>query len=458
MSVQNNNQNTSNVPVKKFDETDAKKIISDAQIDGIVTPDEREAIFQAGFKIKDESKFQELKQGISTEFEDISQIFTEGHDAGIKAENIQKVVHDFTIGTFSNEMIKEAQGEQKGLRKLYGHMGFKDFSLPDAKEAEIAIGAESKANEAAEKIKESFLESKVHDVKISYVKKEADMVTCVTDALKEIGFKDVKKEGVININEKLLKRMTGVKWDAIDISQTDTQQLKELLDGHEGKALVTDGGHAYVFTHLDDETGDIGVSDATVQQSKLISGSNVAATIYVQGKGDGAETEKAEGDKNVNLFSSVNKLGNINSADKTNGTLNESWQVRKLFVLLSDPNQSTTVRKIAEAIKLNDIDKLGDELSKKGIKLDNRELKAMATVMNARIDDNGKSTTMMDKFLWLNKTSTPGLTQNQTNYLKAVEYSNVDLSNYFSSASTAAERAKNMSQVLNDLIAGGEGC
>jgi hypothetical protein len=504
----NNDPQATKITEKKAIDTDIKKLFSEAQEDGIITPEERDKIFQAGYKIKDESQFQELKQGISTDFEDISKAFEEGHEAAKREEMVSNLVHDLNYGKVSEDLNKEAKGEQNHFRKMAGWLegeagsfekglhelgkpadpaqnieplgafktglkslagfagdglgavkkGLHDLSLPDAKQNEINAKAESQAEAAGEKGREAFVSKKEEIVKVSYVKKEADLVNCVIDALKEIGFKNVKKTGVININEELLKKMTGKNWDAIDIANTDTDKLKEYLKGKEGKALVSDGGHAYVYAGINEVTGNIRVSDATVKISKEISKENTAATVFVQGKGDGSITGKAAGDKNIQLFKDVNKLVNINSVDKTNGAQNESWQIRKMLVLFSDPTQAKVIRNIADAVKLNDYAKVAEILNSRGIKLDDREVRAMTTILNARIDDQGKSTTMMDKFLWLNKGAEGNITEKQTNYIKAVEYSNVDLNNYFSSATQAGERAKNMLTVLNDIIAGGEGC
>src|SRR5690606_22822721 len=77
---------------KKIADTDDKKfqqLVQEVTKDGIVTPSEKEKIWQAGFEVKDASEFQDLKQGIPTEFEDISKAFSEGYEAAKSADSIK---------------------------------------------------------------------------------------------------------------------------------------------------------------------------------------------------------------------------------------------------------------------------------------------------------------------------------------------------------------------------------
>lgn len=491
MNIGNNNI-TPKVEVTK--ET-FQKTLNKIKNDGIVSPTERKEVFEMGQNIKDKTKFEELKQGVSNDYPEIAKIFEEGFNSNtekseFKSKSLDSVNNQLRdnavkeqamarkfasiLGTGVNSIskgldtiskkdenddpfvstIKSVGSGLSGAAKSAGNF-LKDISLPDTIEKQLSDSAKV----VSSKMSEHFIGNKIENIKNDYVKKEADMVTCVTDALKEIGFKDVKKEGVINIEEGLLNRMTGVKWDAIEVSAKSSKDLGNLLKGQEGKALVSDGGHAYVFHKMADD-GSLLVKDATINAFKTINKNNVAATVYVQGNGDGNLTGKARADKNVHLFSTVNSLSNVNTVDKNNdGKLNESWQIRKLFVMMSDPTQLSTVKEMANHVKNNDIKSLTNLLNKNGIKIDDREVRAMRTIMNSNIvDKNGTVTTMMDKFVKFNSKSNGNLNMEQTNYLKAVQYSNVDLSNYFSSASKSAERAKNMNKVFEEMIKGGEGC
>ncbi|GIW22394.1 MAG: hypothetical protein KatS3mg068_1401 [Candidatus Sericytochromatia bacterium] len=492
MNIGNNNINLNS---KEIDKENFQKTINKIKKDGIVSPSERNEIFEIGKGVKDNTKFQELKQGIPLDYPEISKIFEEGFNSNAEKANIQEKTFNSVNEQIRNNAIKEQVMARKfasvlsnGVNSLSKSLEniskknenddpfisalkttgkaiseatqstgkfLKDLSLPDTLEKQLADSAKIVSN----KISENYITKKVENIKNDYVKKEADMVTCVTDALKEIGFKDVKKEGVINIEESLLNKMTGVEWDAIEISAKKESDLRKLLKGEEGKALVSDGGHAYVFKGFTKE-GDLLVKDATVNAFKTIKKNNVAATVYVQGSGDGNLTEKAKADRNVHLFSTINSLSNINSLDRDDkGNLNESWEIRKLFVLLSDPTKNSTVKEMAKYVKSNDIQSLNNLLIKNGIKIDEREVRAMRTILNANIvDKNGVVTTMMDKFVKFNSKTNGNLNMEQTNYLKAVEYSNVDLNNYFSSASNAIQRAQNMNKVFEEMIKGGEGC
>jgi uncharacterized protein YoxC len=491
MDIGNNNINYK-VDITK--ETFEKKI-NEITKDGIVSPSERNEIFQIGQNIKDKTKFEKLKQGIPNDYPEISKIFEEGFNSNNEKEKIEID----SLDSINNQLRESALKEQNMTRKLAYNVGssmknlsksldsiskkdenddpfisavksigkglssvakstssfLKDISLPDNVEKKLSDSAKVLSN----KMSENFINKKIENIKNDYEKKEADLVTCVIDALKEIGFEDVKKEGVINIEEGLLNRMTGVKWDAIEVSSKSSKDLEDLLNGQEGKALVTDGGHAYVFQKIQ-EDGNLLVKDATIGKFKTIKKNNLAATVYVQGNGDGNLTSKARADKNVHLFSTVNSLSNVNTVDRdSDGKLNESWEIRKLFVMLSDPTQTNAVKEMANYVKNNDIESLKKLLNEKGIKIDDREVRAMRTIMNSPIvDKNGTVTTMMDKFVKFNSKTNGNLNVEQTNYLKAIQYSNVDLNNYFSSASIPSEKAKNMNNVFEEMIKGGEGC
>ncbi len=482
---------------KKNDKSEFTKLVSEVSKDGVVTPEEREKIFNAGFKVKDKTKFEDLKQGISTDFPDIAAAFDEGFSAGKKSESLNSEVKQVVSSHLKSTLTKQAVANENYLRQTVGNLkegvdiiknGLKssennndnsflgsikrkaaeivgsgaesvsntlnDLSLSDNVEKNIDSIVKSQSSEMSQSNVARFIGTKVGTVKKDYDVKASDLVNCVKHSLDTMGFARSTKisDSADDVSESSLEKMTNKKWDGFDFSKTSTSDAKDFLAGKEGKALVTDGGHAYVFKGLNKD-GSLSVLDATINKMKTLSKDNTNLTVFVQGKADGDKTSTAKGD--VKSFKDINSLSNINSVDKTNGKTNESWEIRKFLVLMGDQTESSSVKTIASAIKIDDVGKLKSELNKKGIKLDDREIKALSTVLNARIkDETGKTTTMIDKFVQLNAKSGVG----QNNYMKAIEYTNLDLGDYFSSVTRPVDKAQSMNDVFKDIMKGKKGC
>ncbi|MFN8671665.1 MAG: hypothetical protein U0457_06210 [Candidatus Sericytochromatia bacterium] len=467
------------------------KRIEEMQKDGIASKKEQAELFNVGLQINDKKELQELKQGISGDFPELAKALDEGFEAKNNSKNISNIAEGISKNSFEKDLRGEALKTENMARRAAGATGealegasrftggmigsllkkgahaLNDLSLSDEKEKAIDSEAKNLAKNVGVKAA-NFSNLKIKEkVLNNFEKKEAAMANCVIDSLHEIGFKDTKKTGVINVNTDLLSKMTGKEWSAVDVASSNKEGLKKLLADKSGKALVTDGGHAYVLKSIDDKTGNLNVYDATVKKDKILNKDNTHVSIFMQGKPpatlvatDSIKLGKAKDDKDIQVGGGVNKLKDMNSVDKTNGKNNESWELRKTFILFGDPTKKSEVNKIKEAIGKNDLSALEKNLKANGINLDQRELKAMNAILGTKIaDGNAKVTTMIEKFQKLSQgLGTSELTQSQANYLKAVEYSNVDLNNYFSGSEDAAERAKNMLVVFNNMVRDGEGC
>ncbi|MEK7433367.1 MAG: hypothetical protein AABZ74_09570 [Cyanobacteriota bacterium] len=475
-----------NTPI---DKSEFKKLETKITNNGILSPLEKKEVFEVGLNVKDKAKLQELKQGVSPEYPEIAKLLDDGFDASQGKNDISKLTENISQGAIEKNLRKEAVSQENPLRRFSAsaseslesagkftknvpflsnimkgaEKAFDDMSLPDDKEKDIKldsmIGAKAGGLEAA-----NFSTLKKINVSSNtYEKKEAARANCVIDSLHEIGFKDTKKTGVINVKPELLEEMTGKPWTAIDVASSKKDSLNKILDGKDSKALVTDGGHAYVLKSIDQKTGNLNVYDASAKKDKVLNKDNTHVSVFVQGKVnnlDGVKFGKAIDDKDVQLFGGVNKLKNMNSVDKTEGKNNESWELRKMFTMMGDPNKSADVQKIRNAVVSGDDSSLKSVLDSNKINISDRERKAMISVLKAKIpDSNGSVTTMADKFLKLSKgMGNAEFTDKQNNYLKAVQYSNVDLNKYFSSSENEVERAKNMSVVMKNIEEDGEGC
>jgi len=403
--------------------------------------------------------------------------------------DISKLTENISKGSIEKNLRKGALGEENSLRKLsgaasgalesasrftknvpllgdmvnYAGKTLDDLSLSDNKEKELGQKAKIMAKAGGLEAANFSTLKKINVSSNTYEKKEAARANCVIDSLHEIGFKDTKKTGVINVKPELLEEMTGKPWTAIDVASSKKDSLNKILNGKDSKALVTDGGHAYVLKSIDQKTGNLNVYDASAKKDKVLNKDNTHVSVFIQGKVnnlDGVKFGKAIDDKDVQLFGGVNKLKNMNSVDKTEGKNNESWELRKMFTMMGDPNKSADVQKIRNAVVSGDDSSLKAVLDSNKINISDRERKAMLSVLKAKIpDSNGSVTTMADKFLKLSKgMGNAEFTDKQNNYLKAVQYSNVDLNKYFSSSENEVERAKNMSVVMKNIEEDGEGC
>jgi hypothetical protein len=493
------------------------KLIKDVTKDGIVSPDEKQKIFDSGYELKDEKAFQSLKQGINTEsYPEISKIFEEGFDSGMKSESFSKISEEANQNKIEKDIRKEKVSTQNigrkaaasigesvdSLKETFKNLGkvnnegsiirkaasfageqlesagktLKDWSLPDDQEKKIASQAKMKAKSVSSDKLDQLVSKKIDSITNNYDKKAAAGVNCVPETLKHIGFEtDIK--GGFKTNTENLKSITGKDWSASNVKNTKTEDLINKLKGQENKALVTDGAHAYVFKGIDSNTGNIKVFDAIENKNKTVLKNNPSTQIFSQSEPSNpfGKQDKISNDMSHDPFSrgkdvndplknasdkkgeplpfkkAVEELKNTNPVDKTYNKLNESWEIRKLFILAGDTSQSASVNNISKAVKNNDEGALKKELASKGIKVDDREIKAMISVLGEKLYDGS---TMADKLGDLSKAPK----ESQKNYLRAIEYSNVDLENYFSSASSSSQRAESMLENLKAMLDGRDGC
>jgi len=102
MNVGNNNIN----PKLEIDKEVFQKTINKIKEDGIVSPSERNEIFQMGQSIKDNTKFQELKQGVSSDYPEISKIFEEGFNSNNEKAEIKSKSTDSINQQLRNNAVK----------------------------------------------------------------------------------------------------------------------------------------------------------------------------------------------------------------------------------------------------------------------------------------------------------------------------------------------------------------
>lgn len=289
----------------------------------------------------------------------------------------------------------------------------------------------------------------------------SERTDCVNNALHSIGVVTKKQNlGSVEINEASLKRMTGKEWDSVNVAhyKNDNAKMRDLLRGQEGKAIVVVGSHTFVFQGFDPK-GNLKVTDPSENNiPRLINKDNQSATVYIQkvdGKGgDGAVSNKASNQAaavGFNTFKDRNSTDRINSADRSDRT-DESYNIRKLLVLVGDKGQKQLTDKVFDAIQRKDVNSLKSLLDNAGVTLQPQELRAFITMMNSNVrGEDGKSTTMLDALKEL--TNKPNNNSAQAKYLNGVEYSDISLKDYFTKTNP-----QTIYNTFQDMIHGRDGC
>lgn len=287
----------------------------------------------------------------------------------------------------------------------------------------------------------------------------SERTDCVDNALRSVGVITNKQNlGSVEINEGSLKKMTGKDWDAVNVAhyKNNPNQMKSLLNGQEGKAILTVGAHTFVFQGFDTQ-GNLKVTDPSERNiPRLINKDNPSATVFIQkenGKGgDGAKSNKASNEAaavGFNTFKANNNDSKINSADRADRS-GESFNIRKLLVLVGDKGQASVSRKIFEAIEKNDLQTLVDTLTSNGISLQPQEAKAFINMMKTKVkSEDGKQTNMLDALKNLGNQSASA----QAKYLNGVEYSDISLKDYFTKTNP-----QTIFNTFQDMIHGRDGC
>jgi hypothetical protein len=224
----------------------------------------------------------------------------------------------------------------------------------------------------------------------------------------------------------------------------------------DGKIKVSDP------SRIDPKTGKAQIKYLDPQKSPV--------SVFVQGKGDGDLTSANSRDKTVRTYSDLNGVSksplyrpsnsndyNVDASGKIK--TNESFQVRKLLVFMADPHQSAKFdqfKGLLNAAKGNfsdtSIKNIQNFLKANGIEIDEREVRAMVSVLTKEInppktlpDGKTKAASVIEMFDWMNNKDPQEkavFTMNQTRFMSAIEYSNVDLNNYFSESTSPGKKSR----------------
>lgn len=418
---------------------EVNKLKNEILKDGKIDDDEAKLLVTVGFSL-DESTANEVKQHLSSPTNKyITELFDMGKKAGKEAVETYSTNHNIKAGIRDN-----VDSIAKGIDSF---LGTSVSSVVDNAEEAVKVnnqGVVKKLDDTLKKLQDS-----------------AQKNDCVKDSLSEVGFKNVNVKSE-RVTEKFLKEATGKNWDAIELRNYNTDASKNLLKGEEGKALVVVGAHTYVFKGFDDK-GNLRVTDPSSKnqdgksKSLVIAKDNPGMTVFVQGKGDGKTTgdvrfmdKTAKTYDNFVKFYTNDKNTTINYSDKTDKT-GESFEVRKLLLLIGDPSNKATANKIFDAIGKNDLNGLKLALSSKKIKIDDQELKAFMTVMNTPMKtEHGKS--MLDEMKWLNDNAGQWTTS-KTRYNVGIAYSDVNLADYFTKT-----KPEDVYKNFQDILEGKQGC
>ena len=426
--------------------------------DGTLDAEEKKLLLTIGFSA-DESTLKEIQTHLSPASDDtVSSLLSKGFAERGKA-----------INAYKKENPNLAGARDKGADISNSAIGFVKSMLPDAvrKGANNIIGRDNtreslKVNTTANAGVFSDVKTTEKFFNDSNFRKlsASESTVCIDKAVGAIVGKAKGSIGSMTLNEGSLKKITGKDWDAMEVAhyKNNPSKMKSLLEGQEGKAIVKVGFHTFVYQGLDNK-GNLKVTDPSENNvARLISKDNPSATVFVQkvnGKGgDGAEsnvasTQKAA--KGFNAFKAANTPENINSADRADKS-GESFNVRKLLVLLGDKDQKGAANKIFDELKKPNpnINVLKAVLNSSGIKLENQEIQAFATMMKKPVKaESGRSTTMLEQFAKIAEKPN----SERANYLNGVEYSDISLKDYF----TRVE-PQNIANTLQGMIKGCDGC
>lgn len=334
-------------------------------------------------------------------------------------------------------------------------------------------GNTTEQNQNAEQVAKKTLVNR--NSAATYNAEPAKSITCVGDALSMI------KKNVAGVQAKWskppeavdlsnpevaksnLKKFTSMDWSVRDLKSNDPSSI---LKGKEGKAMIMDNNHAYAFIGIKD--GKVMVKDRS-GLPKTLDPKKDNLTAFVAGKVEGSDSV-AQKDKNVQTYANIMSTP---AMQREKGT--ESGELRKLFVFMSDPSmkaKSGEFSKLVGNIKdFNDnqnIDKLNSFLKAQSpsISLEKDELVAMSKSLTAPLPQNSKlkdfygkdanvqPKNMLQAFEWVKSSRS----ENSTSVVGGLEYSNVDLKDYFTNTSSANTNANAMLNQLNLLLCGKGGC
>jgi len=463
---------------------DIQRLVDAAQRDGISQVDEKDAFFNIG-KMVHTLDARSIRTSWGEPIaSDILSAFESGRSIGASRQSIQENTQQ-SIESVQRQQYLSEQQSSGGLVNMFRSAAQSisndermpqdlriladDWSVPDDVEQLIIHDSAHAATVATDTIM-APIEMVTRAVAVNtYHRSEADSVNCVPDALTQINPSwNIPRNRAVEVREGWLQEHTGIKWDGINLSRTSETDLLRLLSGKENQSLVVDGGHAYVYRGIEPDNDRILVYDASARENKVLSLRNSSVTVFVQGDGDGNLTGRARANGVVRTFNNMGQLSRINSSDINSDGNNNSWQIRKLFVLMADPAKRDMVAGLSAAIKAEpqDINRVNQILRANGISLNEREVRAMMTILKAPITnhDNPPSgiptgANMIDMFIWLSHQQNNGrLSPNQENYMSQVQYSNVNLRDYFSTSRDASEKANDMYNVFCEVVEGRTGC
>ncbi len=423
--------------------------------DNTIDADEKKLLLTVGFSV-DQSDLNQIKTHLSpASDETVSKLLQKGfeqRDGAISKykstnPNISKM-RDMgsDVGNRVLDIAKKYTPEiiKDGVKGLIGHDSSKDNLAFDT------------TPEAASRtaIQDPHTQAKFFN-DANFTKLGASESTaCANAAISSATGKAVSKAGTYVINEGNLKNITGKNWDGVNVSTyaNNPTKMKQMLTGQEGKAIVTVGSHTFVFRGFDTQ-GNLKVTDPSEgDKARLINKNNPSASVFIQKTddnkgGDGALTNMANGQataKGLNEFRRTNTPQQINSADRADHS-GESYNVRKLLVLMGDDSQKPVKKELFTEMKKSppDINKMKSILTKAGISLEAQEIGAFSTKMRA------SGGAMMQKFEQLDNMSKA----QKSSYLNGVEYSDISLKDYFTRVSTTT-----IANTFEAMIQGKDGC
>lgn len=458
----------------KIDVDEANVIINAAFADGhISSDDEKNAMLEIGKNLNS----QEYKQltDISQRVKDAKQNPVEGNisfliEQGMKAK--------LAGSNMTQATLQQQQSEEGFFRSASRVIG----NLPVVGDSWNSLQGNDKDGNTQGQVKQAqqagnALAGRVaQNAKATFsTQTESDRGDCVFKSLKQIQPKgenwDLSSiKGGVTVSTDKLKQLTGHTWGQVDISK--------LQQNMAGRTLIVDGGHSFKLDSIDQKNKILNVTTPSGQKTTLPM-NNPALRAFVMGEAQtGTTASRAD-----RVTHNYNELRNdsaraINAYDKTNGQTNSGWETRKLLIFMSDPKMSAkfdsfkalaakVVNTGADNPSMEAMTKFLKEIGIDTNKFGRDQIMSMCQSMLKDIpggfkipNSNPPKTVknMMEAFDWLNNGSKGQLTGNQTNVMSGLEYSNVDLRNYFTLNRGIDAKVEDMKDNFERLIKCKDGC
>lgn len=351
------------------------------------------------------------------------------------------------------EVVKDvARSAKKGLENIANDAGFSKEQL-------------GKINSSNQQVKQTKM---TQGLKIGS-EHEFDASKCISNALNTVKNNMNPKPDWKNIpqtpevmSEGNLQKWTGQKWDGTNVRAS--QDLASVGKGQEGKALISDGGHVFVYQGFDAKSGKVNVTDPSGADPKKIislSKNDPSLTLFTQGNGDANKTEAADPTRYSHKTEEMQPLKGVETKDSA------SFAARQATHMLAEnsPKSGQLDGLIRNAAKTGNYNELNQFLNDNGMGalVKNGEVKSFVQDLTTPAKglkastkaELGGATTPLDAMKFLRE---KGSNSDKVNLKTGIEFSHIDLGNYFSTSHDFGSKSNNIMEDICNMKHKRGGC